>query len=96
MPCFKSSCTSRFAAAGLIAERLFVSSSIAEVMASGGSVGFSFSKDARNLPLSTASVFTIRPSVPLTPKVSSAADTVSQPRSSNSPIAGCSTSWSSV
>ena len=34
--------------------------------------------------------------VPVAPKISSAADTVVQPSTANNPMAGCSTSWSSV
>jgi hypothetical protein len=46
----------------LIAERFRVSSSIADVIASDGSEELSFSKAVRNLPLSTASIFVVRPS----------------------------------
>ena len=50
--------------------------------------------------ISTTSPLVSRPSVegvvPPAPKVSSMADTVCQPSEANNPMAGCSTSWSSV
>ena len=79
-----------------MAERSRVSSSTAAVIASGGSAGFNRSNAARNRDTSTTSPFVSRPSVPPAPKVSSNADTVCQPSSANNPMAGCSTSWSSV
>jgi len=44
----------------------------------------------------TTSPFVSRSNVPVAPKVSSNADTVVQPSSANNPMAGRSTSWSSV
>ena len=41
-------------------------------------------------------VLVSRDNVPCAPKTSSIADTVVQPSSANNPMAGCSTSWSSV
>ena len=49
-------------AVGVRAALSFFTGSIADVIASGGKAGFSFSKAARNLPLSTASIFVVRPS----------------------------------
>jgi hypothetical protein len=65
-------------------------------MASGGNVGFNRSNAARNRDAKTTSPFVSRCNVPVAPKVSSDADTVAQPSSANNPMAGCSTSWSSV
>jgi hypothetical protein len=50
----------------------------------------------RRRATSTTSPLVSRPSVPPGPKVSSSADTVCQPSVANNPMAGCSTSWSSV
>jgi len=68
----------------------------AAVMASGGSAGFNRSKAVRNRDTNTTSPFVSRSNVPVAPKDSSNADTVVQPSSANNPMAGCSTSWSSV
>ena len=96
MPSLSSRYTSRFAASRLMAERSRVNSSTAAVMASGGSAGFNRSNAARNRDTNTTSPFVSRSNVPVAPKVSSNADTVGQPSSANNPMAGCSTSWSSV
>ena len=58
--------------------------------------GLSRASAARRRATSTTSPLVSRPSVPPAPKVSSIADTVCQPSAANSPMAGCSTSWSSV
>ena len=79
-----------------MAERSRVNSSTAAVMASGGSAGLNRSNAARNRDPNTTSPFVSRSNVPVAPKVSSNADTVCQPSSANNPMAGCSTSWSSV
>jgi len=79
-----------------VAERSRVISSTAAVMASGGSAGFNRSNAAHNRDTNTTSPFVSRCNVPVAPKVSSSADTVVQPSSANNPMAGCSTSWSSV
>jgi 3-phosphoshikimate 1-carboxyvinyltransferase len=68
----------------------------AAVMASGGSAGFNRSSASRKRDTNITSPFVSRSNVPAAPKVSSKADTVCQPSSANNPIAGCSTSWSSV
>jgi hypothetical protein len=79
-----------------MAERSRVNSSTAVVMASGGNAGFNRSNAARNRDTNTTSPFVSRSNVPVAPKVSSSADIVVQPSSANNPMAGCSTSWSSV
>ena len=94
-----------------MAKRSRVKSSTAVVMASGGNAGFNRPNAARNREINTTSPFVSRPSEapsPIglervaarpgegVPKVSSNADTVAQPSSANSPMAGCSTSPSSV
>ena len=79
-----------------MAERSRVNSSTAAVMASVGSAGFNRSNAARKRETNTTSPFVSRRNVPVAPKVSSNADTVVQPSSANNPMAGCSTSWSSV
>ena len=68
----------------------------AAVMASGGSAGFNRSSAGRNRDTNTNSPFVSRNHVPVVPKVSSNAYTVVQPSSANNPMAGCSTSRSSV
>ena len=65
-------------------------------MASDGSTGFNRSNAARNRETNTTSPFVSRCNVPVAPKVSTNADAVAQPSSANNPMAGCSTSWSSV
>jgi hypothetical protein len=79
-----------------MAERSRVNSSTAAVIASGGNAGFNRSNAARKRDTNTTSPFVSRNNVPVAPKVSSIADTVCQPSSANNPMAGCSTSWSSV
>jgi hypothetical protein len=71
------------------------------LMASGGTwwpmrLAFNRSNAARNRDTNTTSPFVSRGNMPVAPKVSSNADTVVQPSSANSPMADCSTSWSSV
>ena len=80
----------------LIAERSRVNSSMALEIASGGNKGFNFYSAARSRGTSTTSPGVSRPSVPPGPKTSSMDDVVAQPSSANNPMAGCSTSWSSV
>ena len=58
--------------------------------------GYEIGKAARSRGASTTSSFVSRPSVPPAPNVPSEADSVCQPSSANNPMAGCSTSWSSV
>ncbi len=65
-------------------------------MASRGSAGLSRSNAARNRDTNTTSPFVSRNNVPVAPKVSSNANTTVQPNSANNPMAGRSTSWSSV
>jgi len=79
-----------------MAERARVNSSTAAVMASGGSAGFNRFDAARNGDTNTTSPFVSRGNVPVARTVSSNADTVVQPSYANNPMAGCSTSWSSV
>ena len=65
-------------------------------MASGGSTGFIRSNAARNWDTNSTSPFVPGSNVQVAPKLSSVADTVAQPSSPTNPMAGCSTSWSSV
>jgi hypothetical protein len=62
----------------------------------GGSVGLSRSNAARSRATNTTSPLVSRCNVPAALKVSSDADDTCQPLSANNPMAGCSTSWSSV